>query len=177
MDNGTVLERDKFERENITGTIYEKYFDGEDIERSEIVKRILEGYEKVKKYDLENIFLLGVSQNKTEYMLPLIEKIAIENVKENDYEFHDISQFMNWEEGHYGRAHQLQSNIVYCGLNILGMNDILGVIDNFEYKEYEKVTEKEQKKFIELIEIFENTKIKNYLYAQDDLRESKFFSI
>ena len=59
-------EQDEFERENITGTIYEEYFDGENLERSEVVDRILKGYKKIKHYDLESIFLLGVAQNNTE---------------------------------------------------------------------------------------------------------------
>ena len=94
-------EQDEFERENITGTIYEEYFDGENLERSEVVDRILKGYKKIKHYDLESIFLLGVAQNNTEYMLPLIEKVVIENVLENQYEFQDISQYMTWEKTYY----------------------------------------------------------------------------
>ena len=57
------------------------------------------------------------------------------------------------------------------------MLDILGVVENFEEKEYEEVTEEDEKRFIELIKIFENTETKNYLFAQSNLRESLFFSI
>ena len=170
-------EQDEFERENITGTIYEEYFDGEYLDRNEVVDRILEGYKKIKNYDLESIFLLGVAQNNTEYMLPLIEKVVIENVLKNEYEFQDISQFMTWEKTKYKLPFQIYYNKITCGLNILGMLDILGVVENFEEKEYEKVTEEDEKKFIELIQIFEKTKIKNYLFAQSNLRESLFFSI
>ena len=170
-------EQDEFERENITGTIYEEYFDGENLERSEVVDRILKGYKKIKHYDLESIFLLGVAQNNTEYMLPLIEKVVIENVLENQYEFQDISQFMTWEKTKYKLPFQIYYNKTTCGINILGMLDILGVVENFEEKEYEEVTEENEKKFIELIKIFGNTEIQNYLFAQSNLRESLFFSI
>ena len=170
-------EQDEFERENITGTIYEEYFDGENLERSEVVDRILKGYKKIKHYDLESIFLLGVAQNNTEYMLPLIEKVVIENVLENQYEFQDISQYMTWEKTYYEIPFHIYYNKTTCGINILGMLDILGVVENFEEKEYEEVTEEDEKRFIELIKIFENTETKNYLFAQSNLRESLFFSI
>ena len=170
-------EQDEFERENITGTIYEEYFDGENLERSEVVDRILKGYKKIKNYDLESIFLLGVAQNNTEYMLPLIEKVVIENVLENQYEFQDISQYMTWEKTYYEIPFHIYYNKTTCGINILGMLDILGVVENFEEKEYEEVTEEDEKRFIELIKIFENTETKNYLFAQSNLRESLFFSI
>ena len=170
-------EQGEFERENITGTIYEEYFDGENLERSEVVDRILKGYKKIKNYDLESIFLLGVAQNNTEYMLPLIEKVVIENVLENQYEFQDISQYMTWEKTYYEIPFHIYYNKTTCGINILGMLDILGVVENFEEKEYEEVTEEDEKRFIELIKIFENTETKNYLFAQSNLRESLFFSI
>ena len=177
LQRGKIIEKNKFKRENITGTIYEEYFDGEYLDRNEVVDRILEGYKKIKNYDLESIFLLGVAQNNTEYMLPLVEKVVIENVLENEYEFQDISQYMTWEKTNYVIPSHLYYNKITCGLNILGMLDILGVVENFEEKEYEEVTEEDEKKFIELIQIFEKTKIKNYLFAQSNLRESLFFSI
>ena len=177
MNKDKFKEQDEFKKKYITGTIYEEYFDGENLERSEVVDRILEGYKKIKNYDLESIFLLGIAQNNTEYMLPLIEKVVIENVLKNEYEFQDISQFMTWEKTKYKLPFQIYYNKTTCGINILGMLDILGVVENFEEKEYEEVTEEDEKKFIELIKIFENTEIQNYLFAQSNLRESLFFSI
>ena len=55
-----IKELRKYEKEHVENTVYEKYFETEKIPRLIAVERIKKGFERLKNYDLENIFLLGV---------------------------------------------------------------------------------------------------------------------
>jgi len=73
-DNHNYIEQDEFKKKYITNTVYEEYFQDKKLKKNEVIERIQKSFNKIKEYDLESIYLLGVSENKTEYMLPLIEK-------------------------------------------------------------------------------------------------------
>ena len=74
MERNKTFERHEFKKKYITNTVYEEYFQDKKLKKNEVIERIKKSFNKIKEYDLESIYLLGVSENKTEYMLPLIEK-------------------------------------------------------------------------------------------------------
>lgn len=168
-----VKER-KFREEHIKNTVYEKYFETEKIPRLVAVERIKKGFERLKNYDLENIFLLGVSENNTEYMLPIIEREVFSVAGKNNYEMQEIYRNSK-EEVDYEHSEYTYYRKMTCSEYLLDFGTILGVVENFEDKEYRKINENDEKKFIEMIKILENAK--EYVFLIDNLFKSKFFSI
>ena len=169
-----IKELRKYEKEHIENTVYEKYFERGKIPRLVAVERIKKGFEKLKKYDLENIFLLGVSENNTEYMLPIIEKEVFSVAGKNNYEMQEIYRNSK-EEVDYEHSEYTYYRKMTCSEYLLDFGTILGVVENFEDKEYRKINENDEKKFIEMIKILENAK--EYVFLIDNLFKSKFFSI
>ena len=64
-EENKTTEQVNFEDKFIRDTVYEKYFYGEKIQILKIIERIKNGFKKIKNYDLEKIFLLGISENNT----------------------------------------------------------------------------------------------------------------
>ena len=169
-----IKELRKYEKEHIENTVYEKYFETEKIPRLIAVERIKKGFERLRNYDLENIFLLGVSENNTEYMLPIIEKEVFSVAAKNDYEMQEIYRNSK-EEVDYEHSEYTYYRKMTCSEYLLDFGTILGVVENFEDKEYRIINTNDEKKFIEMIKILENAK--EYVYLIDNLFKSKFFSI
>ena len=169
-----IKELRKYEKEHIENTVYEKYFETEKIPRLIAVEQIKKGFERLRNYDLENIFLLGVSENNTEYMLPIIEREVFSVVAKNDYEMQEIYRNSK-EEVDYEHSEYTYYRKMTCSEYLLDFGTILGVVENFEDKEYRIINANDEKKFIEMIKILENAK--EYVYLIDNLFKSKFFSI
>ena len=164
----------KFKEDYIKNTVYEKYFETEKIPRLIAVERIKKGFERLKNYDLENIFLLGVSENNTEYILPIIEREVFSVATKNDYEMQEIYRNSK-EEVDYEHSEYTYYRKMTCSEYLLDFGTILGVVENFDDKEYRIINTNDEKKFIEMIKILENAK--EYVYLIDNLFKSKFFSI
>ena len=164
----------KFREDYIKNTVYEKYFETEKIPRLIAVERIKKGFERLKNYDLENIFLLGVSENNTEYILPIIEREVFSVATKNDYEMQEIYRNSK-EEVDYEHSEYTYYRKMTCSEYLLDFGTILGVVENFEDKEYRIINANDEKKFIEMIKILENAK--EYTDLTSNLFKSKFFSV
>ena len=163
--------KDKFIRD----TVYEKYFYGEKIQILKIIERIKNGFKKIKNYDLEKIFLLGISENNTKYMLPLIEKSIFLIAKNNNYNMQNVRSYYGEDIVNYINAYSIYHNKLTCGEYLYDYGTMLGVFEEFKEMDYRSVNEEDEKSFIEFIKILENHK--NYDVMRDKLYESDFFSI
>ena len=163
--------KDKFIRD----TVYEKYFYGEKIQILKIIERIKNGFKKIKNYDLEKIFLLGISENNTKYMLPLIEKSIFLIAKNNNYNMQNVRSYYGENIVNYINAYSIYHNKLTCGEYLYDYGTMLGVFEEFKEMDYRSVNEEDEKSFIEFIKILENHK--NYDEMTDILYESNFFAI
>ena len=175
QERGYILEKNEFFEKNIENTVYEKYFDYESIPKEKAVERIKEGFEKLKKYNLEDIFLLGISENNSEYMLPLVEKEIFNEAEKNNYEMQQTYHSLEKDEVCYTHSSYLYDRKKLFGEYLFDFATIMGVVENFEEKEYRRVSENDEKKFIEMIKILENNE--SFSKASKKLFESKMFSV
>ena len=173
-DNHNYIEQDEFEKKYITNTVYEEYFQDKKLKKNEVIERIKKTFNKIKEYDLESIYLLGVSENKTEYMLPLIEKEIFLLAEKNNYEMQNGGSYQTEEIG-YNHSWNLYMKFNYCGEYLYDYGTMLGVFEEFKEMDYRSANEEDEKNFIEFIKILENHK--NYDVMTDKLYESNFFSI
>ncbi len=175
QERGYILEKNEFFEKNIENTVYEKYFDYENISKEKTIKRIKKGFEKLKKYNLENIFLLGVSENNSEYMLPLVEKNIFNEAEKNNCEMQQTYHSLEEDEICYTHSSYLYDRKKLFGEYLFDFGTIMGVVENFEEKEYREVTEDDEKTFIKMIKILENNE--SFSMASKKLFESKMFSV
>ena len=173
-DNHNYIEQDEFEKKYITNTVYEEYFQDKKLKKNEVIERIKKTFNKIKEYDLESIYLLGVSENKTEYMLPLIEKEIFLLAEKNNYEMQNGGSYQTEEIG-YNHSWNLYMKFNYCGEYLYDYGTMLGVFEEFKEMDYRSANEEDEKNFIEFIKILENHK--NYDEMTDILYESNFFAI
>lgn len=169
------IKQAEFKKYFIDSTIYKKYFYGEKFGTEEAVARIKKAFEKVRKYDLNKLFLLGVSENRSEYMLPLIEKEIFLLSEKNNYRMQNRNEVEGDEIVDYIHSSVVYYKFACCGKNLYSYSNVLGIFEEFEEKEYREVSETDEKKFIELIKLLENKK--NYETIVDDLYESNFFAL
>lgn len=174
MERNKTFERHDFEKKYITNTIYEEYFRDKILKKSEVVERIKKSFNKIKEYDLESIYLLGVSENKTECMLPLIEKEIFLLAEKNNYEMQNVGSYET-EEIRYDHSWKLYMKFNYCGEYLYDYGTMLGTFEEFKEVDYRSVNEEDEKSFIEFIKILENHE--NYDVMTDKLYESDFFSV
>ena len=173
-DNHNYIEQDEFKKKYITNTVYEEYFQDKKLKKNEVIERIQKSFNKIKEYDLESIYLLGVSENKTEYMLPLIEKEIFLLAEKNNYEMQNGGSYET-EEIRYDHSWNLYMKFNYCGEYLYDYGTMLGTFEEFKESDYRSVNEEDEKSFIEFIKILENHE--NYDVMTDKLYESDFFSI
>ena len=174
MERNKTFERHELKKKYITNTVYEEYFQDKKLKKNEVIERIKKSFNKIKEYDLESIYLLGVSENKTEYMLPLIEKEIFLLAEKNNYEMQNVGSYQTEEIG-YDHSWNLYMKFNYCGEYLYDYGTMLGVFEEFKEMDYRSVNEEDEKSFIEFIKILENHK--NYDVMTDKLYESDFFSI
>ena len=136
---------------------------------------LLRGFKKIKNYDLEKIFLLGISENNTKYMLPLIEKSIFLIAKNNNYNMQNVRSYYGENIVNYINAYSIYHNKLTCGEYLYDYGTMLGVFEEFKEMDYRSANEEDEKNFIEFIKILENHK--NYDVMTDKLYESNFFSI
>ena len=174
MERNKTFERHELKKKYITNTVYEEYFQDKKLKKNEVIERIKKTFNKIKEYDLESIYLLGVSENKTEYMLPLIEKEIFLLAEKNNYEMQNGGSYQTEEIG-YDHSWNLYMKFNYCGEYLYDYGTMLGVFEEFKEMDYRSANEEDEKNFIEFIKILENHK--NYDVMTDKLYESNFFSI
>ena len=173
-ENKTTVQVD-FKDKFIRDTVYEKYFYGEKIQILKIIERIKNGFKKIKNYDLEKIFLLGISENNTKYMLPLIEKSIFLIAKNNNYNMQNVRSYYGEDIVKYINAYSIYHNKLTCGEYLYDYGTMLGTFEEFKESDYRSVNEEDEKSFIEFIKILENHE--NYDVMTDKLYESDFFSV
>ena len=79
------------------------------------------------------------------------------------------------EEVDYEHSEYTYYRKMTCSEYLLDFGTILGVVENFEDKEYRIINSNDEKKFIEMIKILENAK--EYTDLTSNLFKSKFFSV
>ena len=174
MERNKTFERHELKKKYITNTVYEEYFQDKKLKKNEVIERIKKSFNKIKEYDLESIYLLGVSENKTEYMLPLIEKEIFLLAEKNNYEMQNGGSYQT-EEIRYDHSWKLYMKFNYCGEYLYDYGTMLGAFEEFKKSDYRSVNEEDEKSFIEFIKILENHE--NYDVMTDKLYESDFFSV